>query len=92
MRLTKGPSGREQPRICHLARLYSRRQKAYEDFMSEVHRYIITLKGAERQMRKDDEKKADPFGTKVNERTNVVRRLSYVQEGEETKKLHVRKF
>ena len=40
----KGSIG-EQPRIYYLARLHSRRQKAYEDFMSKVHRYIIILRG-----------------------------------------------
>ena len=45
----------EQPKNYHLARLYARRQKAFEDLIARIHTFIIKLKGAERQMRKDVE-------------------------------------
>ena len=34
----------EQPRTYHLARLYSSRQRAYEQLMSRIHLFIIGLK------------------------------------------------
>ena len=37
-------------------------------------------------------KKRTPSKPKPTKKTKIVKRLSYVQEGEETKKLHVRKM
>ena len=64
----KGSTG-EQPRIYHLAKMYSRRQGAYVKLMDRIHRFIINLKTAERQMRAEEAKKKDPFGKGLAEKS-----------------------
>ena len=76
--------------LYHMASMYSKRHKAYRDFMNKVHNFLIKVKEADKEKRRQHDLKSDPFGKEKEKSTKIKRSLKYAEEGETTKKLHLR--
>lgn len=70
--------------------MYSHRHKKYNQLMDRIHNFNIKVKRAERQLRKEDKKKKDPFEAKEVDKTEAKESLGYVEEGSHTKHLAAR--
>ena len=72
-------STEEQPKLYRLANMYSKRQKAYQDFMSRIQRYLLKIKEADREKRKEKELIANPFGKKEDCKISVDNLFNYAE-------------
>ena len=82
----------EQPKLFHLAKIYSHRQKQYKKLMNKIHKYIISIMGAEKEARKKADKEKNPFMDKHRQKITVQKKLTYAQDTDETKQLQIREL
>ena len=61
----------EQRYLAMIAKLFSKRNKAYQDFVRRIQKFILNMKNEESELRKQKMREENPFGEKEGQAVKI---------------------